>query len=226
MRRAPGNHVRGRFAADHRKWRLQRIHVADALAAIEQLDVEIRYAGRAHFAFLDQPHHFVPRVFNRHAGRVRPVKLIKVDPLDAEALQRAFDLAPNRIGANRARHRSERFSRVRNNAALRKNHRPLRRRNFAQRAPDHFLGMPDAVHRRSVNPVHAVIDGAPDGGDGLGVILLSPRKNPASAARRPSAEADGGNFDAAGTQRPFIQFRSVRHSCPLCRAARPTRAAF
>jgi len=73
-------------------------------------------------------------------------------------------------------------------SAFCKNHRPLRRGNLAQRAANHFLRMPDPVHRRRIDPIHAVIDRAPYRRDGNRIVLRAPRINPPRAARRPCAK--------------------------------------
>src|SRR5882724_7021875 len=71
--RAPGNFPLRRRAIDQRERRLQRIHVPERLATLEQSRVEVRYACRADLAFLDELHHGGPGVLDGRT-RVRPVE--------------------------------------------------------------------------------------------------------------------------------------------------------
>ena len=84
MRRAPWDQLPGRITVDEREGRLQRIHVPDRLTPVEQRHVEVRDADGANLSFLDQPHDRVPRVFDRRARLVRPMKLVEIDALDVE----------------------------------------------------------------------------------------------------------------------------------------------
>src|SRR5260370_35982355 len=81
MARTPGNVLLGRSALDQRKRRLQRVHMPDRLAPLEQSCVEVRYACRADLSLLDQLHHFGPGILDART-RVRAGELIQIEALD------------------------------------------------------------------------------------------------------------------------------------------------
>src|SRR2546429_528086 len=95
----PPNLVSRGLAPDQGEGRLQRIHVADRFAPLEQRDVEVRDARGPHFAFLDESHHRVPGVLHGRPRLVGPVKLIEVDALDAEPPERRLALLSDGIWA-------------------------------------------------------------------------------------------------------------------------------
>ena len=82
---------------------------------------------------------------------------------------------------------------VPDHAALGEDVRPLRRGNALERAPDDLFRVAQPVHRRGVDPVDPPLDGVPDRGDRLLVVLRAPAEGPAAAADGPRAEADGGD---------------------------------
>src|SRR3984893_18264102 len=96
MARTPGYLLVRGHTIDRRKRRLQRVHVPDRLATLEQNRVEIRYACRADLSFFDELHHRGPGILD---GRtcVRPVELIQIDALDAEPAEGGFALTANRV---------------------------------------------------------------------------------------------------------------------------------
>ena len=62
-------------------------------------------------------------------------------------------------------------------------------RHVCQRSPDHFLGVPEAVHGGRINPVQTDVDRVPYRRDRIGIVLMPPAEPPV-AADSPSAEAD------------------------------------
>ena len=72
----------------HRELLLERIHVADRLASLDQRPVEVRDADGAHRAGVLELGHGAPGVLDRHARLVGPVQLVQVDHVDAEASER------------------------------------------------------------------------------------------------------------------------------------------
>jgi hypothetical protein len=53
--------------------------------------------------------------------------------------------------------------------------------------------MPEPVHRRRINPIHATFQGAVNRRNGLVVVLVAPTELPV-ATRRPGAKAYGRDF--------------------------------
>src|SRR5437867_10737691 len=96
MRGAPGNDVRGGLAMNQRERRLKRIDMANTLSPLEQPHVEVRDPAGTHLPLPDQARHLTPRLFHRRAERVRPVKLVQVDALDAEPAKRSLDFFTDR----------------------------------------------------------------------------------------------------------------------------------
>src|SRR4030095_8581413 len=85
---APRELCGGDFALNHRERRLKGIDMPERLAAFQKLEVEVRHADRAELAFLDQPRHRLPGVFDWNASFVGPVELEQIDSLDAQTTQR------------------------------------------------------------------------------------------------------------------------------------------
>src|ERR1700736_2581699 len=152
MARTPGNLLLRRRTIDQRKRRLQRIHVPDRLATVEQYRVEVRYAYRADLSFLDELRNCGPGFLDGRT-RVRPVELIQIDALAPEPAERRFAFAANRLGAEVAPRRLHAIALVPDEAALRENERALGARQLAKQLSHDFLGMPEPVDRRGIDPV-------------------------------------------------------------------------
>jgi len=60
-------------AVDQGERRLQRVDVADLLAALEQVHVEVGDGAGLTLPWLDQAAHLLPGVLDLHAGAVWPV---------------------------------------------------------------------------------------------------------------------------------------------------------
>src|SRR5690348_1419532 len=65
--------------------------------------------------------------------------------------------------------------------------------------------MTEPVNRGSIDPIDAEISAVADGGDRGIVVLPTPAEKPAASANGPCPQTDGGDFDPARTQRPFLQ---------------------
>ena len=74
--------------------------------------------------------------------------------------------------------------------ALGEDVRPIRA--ALQGARDHFLGMPEAVHRGGVDPIDAAIEGLVDGGDRLVVVLRTPGECPSASRPSPTRRRRSG----------------------------------
>ena len=153
-----------RRAADQRERGLQRVHVPDGLAALEQRHVEVGDAGRAHLPLLHQPLHLGPGVLHRRAGLVGPVELVEVDPLDAEPAKRRLALPADGLGSKHLaratpcdRPRPRPWPHLVNTNGRSPAGTPV------QRAADDLLGVTEAVHRGGVDPVDAARDRVADG---------------------------------------------------------------
>src|SRR5262245_48505531 len=73
--------------------------------------------------------------------------------------------------------------------------------------------MAQPVNRGGVDPVHAALDGMPHRCDGSRVVLRSPTKGPAAAARRPRAESHRRQCQAARSKRSRRKCHDV-HDIP------------
>src|SRR5215208_7498284 len=71
----------------------------DRLTPLEKLNTEVRHADGSNLPLVHQSHHSCPGVFHRRACLVRPVDLVQVDSLDAEAAERGLTLGTNRLGS-------------------------------------------------------------------------------------------------------------------------------
>src|SRR5207245_6601125 len=76
----------------------------------------------------------------------------------------------------------------------------------------HLLRVAEAVHGGGVDPVDAALDGMPDGGHRLGVVLAAPAEGPSGPADGPGAEAHAADLHARRSQRchgPYDRARDV-----------------
>ena len=165
MRGAPGNDVRGGLAMNQRERRLKRIDMANTLSPLEQPHVEVRDPAGTHLPLPDQARHLTPRLFHRRAERVRPVKLVQVDALDAEPAKRSLDFFTDRSRPKVALRLFEGPRWIRDHPAFRKDIGTLRGRELVQRMSDDLLGMAEAIDGCGVDPVDATGDRVLDGRD-------------------------------------------------------------
>src|ERR1700687_5442123 len=110
------------------------------------------------------------------------MKLIEIDAFDTQTAKRRFAFEPYRI---RLKHTTWFFHTIvviPNEHAFREHIWPLGRRQIMQQAPDNFFGMAQPVNRRCIDPVDAEVESMMHGGQGVGIILRSPSKGPASAS--------------------------------------------
>ena len=190
MRGAP-RELRGRhLPADGGERRLQRVHVPEPLRCFELRDGVIGEPDGAHLSFLFQLQKGAPVVLERRTVFGGPVHLVQVDALDVEPAERRLDFAPPAQGIAYAARRGRAGGVVPHEAGFGEDVRPVVGRDVAQRAGDDLLGVAEPVHRRRVDPVDAPLDGLPDGGDRVRIVLVTPGEGPATAADRPRAEAD------------------------------------
>ena len=181
--------------------------MANRLAALELVDVEVRHPDPAHLALVDQLGHRRPRLLQRRrAVGVRPVDLVQVDPLDAQATQAGLALGADRLRAQVA---------IRGAvgpglpAALGAHEHVLARRTPSQRLPDDLLGVPEAVDRGRVDPVEPFVERPPDRGDRLGVVDGSPAEPP-RPADRPGAETEARERGTRAAQRGGRDHRAAQ----------------
>ena len=165
MAGAPGNIAFRHRAIDQRKRRLQRIHVADRLAALHQIHVEIRNAPSANFSLAHQLRHRAPGILNAHAAVVGPVELVKVDTFDAEPAEGSFALFADGFRLEHALRLAHAIFGIPYKPAFCEDQRTLGRRKLAQQFADKLLGMAQAVNRRSVDPVDAELERMAHGGE-------------------------------------------------------------
>src|SRR5665213_2740151 len=94
---APLDEPGGGVARDERERRLQGLHVADGLASLEQLLVEVADARGAALALGNQAQKLAPGLLDRRPGFfVRPVELKQIDGIHPEPAQRRFAVLPDR----------------------------------------------------------------------------------------------------------------------------------
>ncbi len=172
---------------EHRELLLERIHVTDRLASLDERPVEVRDADGTHRAGVLELGHGTPGVLDRHARRVGPVQLVQVDHVDAQASERALasraDLLRTEARALGCRGELRRHE----DLVPSPRHRP----------PDDPLGDPLAVDLGGVDPVHARVEpGAHRGDHGLLRLVRAPHV----AAGLPRPEADHGHVRSVRSQ--------------------------
>src|SRR5215207_9275250 len=185
--RRPGDQLgRGR-PVEQAVGRLQGVDVADPLTALQQPHVEVADPGPADLALGDQLGHGPPGLLDRRArGGVRPVELVEVDVVGAEALEALLQLEPDRLRPQVVGGLVV-LAAVPGPAALGEHQLPAGA--LAQHLPDDLLGVPEPVHGGRVDPGHAGVEGLVEGGDRLVVVLRAPAEPP-RPADRPGAHAD------------------------------------
>src|SRR5467141_4491205 len=174
--------------------------MADRFTPFEQGDVEVRDAGGANFSFAHQLDHLGPGVLDWCTGVIRPVKLIEVDAFYSQPAKRSFAFAPYGVRLEHTTRFFHRIVAIPNEAAFREHIRPFGRWQITQQAPDNFFRMAQPIDRRRIDPVDAVVESLTHGGQGVGIILRSPSKGPASASDRPRAKSNRCDMEPARTQ--------------------------
>lgn len=124
--------------------------------------------------------------------------LVKIDDVHTQAAQASLHLGANHFGLEIWEELPLVVPRA---ATLGRDQRAGS--HLSQSAPDHLLGMAQAVSGRGVDPFDAQIECSVNGGDGLAIILRAPREGPAAATYRPRPKADGRQ----------LQFRPTQASC-------------
>ena len=174
---------------EHRVGRLQAGDRRDRPRALEVLDGEVRHANPPHLAGGFEPGEGLPRLLDvrRRPPRrhLRPVDLVEVDRLHAQAPQARVDLAQDRRARDVV---ADLPVAAPHEAALGEHVRPFGA--AGERLRHHLLGAAEAVDGGRVNPVDAEVEGAVDGRDRVAVVLRPPAELPAAAPERPGAEAD------------------------------------
>src|SRR5580692_3879685 len=79
--------------------------------------------------------------------------------------------------------------------------------------------MADAVDGGGVYPVHTKFEGAMDGGDGVRIVLMSPREIPAAAANGPGTVANRGNLQIGTSELARFHIYSSRVRAERCFAS-------
>src|SRR2546425_1635891 len=151
----PRNLVSRGLAPDEGEGRLQRIHVAEHLAPLEQRDVEVRDARGPHVAFLDESHHRMPGVLHGRPRLVGPVELIEVDALDAEPPERRLALLSDGIRTQHPPRFLHTVALVPHQPALGEHEWAVARWQLPQETTDQLFGMTEAVHRGGIDAVDA-----------------------------------------------------------------------
>ena len=191
-------------AVDQRVRRLQGLHRRDGLRSPKLSGVEVRHADVAHHPALLQLGERRPALLDLLIGD-RPVDLVEVDGLDAEALAAALHLAQQRVAPE-----APCLGPPRSLGQPALGEDVGARFDAGQGAPDDPFRVPEAILRRGVDPVHPESQGAVDRRDRVLVILRSPPPLVATASDRPGAEADAGDLETGGAQLSCPQRRG-RH---------------
>src|SRR5215218_9112652 len=184
------------LAVDERVGWLQRLDRRDLLDAPELSDAEVGDADVANESLLLEFGEGTPPLFDLLVGD-RPVDLVEVDRLEAEALQAAFELAPERVAPQALQRRPVWALGL---AGFREHVRTLRRIELAQGASDDFLRMAEAILRCRVDPVDAELDRVMDRRDRVLVFLGTPAPVIAAAPDRPGAEADASDLETGRSE--------------------------
>ena len=153
MRRGPRNHVAQRPPLNHRQLGLHGVDMANRLAALQLIDVEVRHADPPDLSLIDQLGHRRPRLLQRRAaigdrasgsGRGRAAR--RPGAAGSRRIRRG-----STVGAGR----HTEAVRPRLAAALRAHEHRVGGRITLQRPPDDLLSMSKAVDRGRVDPVDA-----------------------------------------------------------------------
>jgi hypothetical protein len=192
---------------DERVRGLQRLHRGDGLRAAQLGDVEVRDADVLHESFGLELGERRPALLEVLVGN-RPVNLVEVDRVDAQARQARLDLTADRVA----------LEAVHDPAAAAVEQRRLGEdvrslRHSLKRAADDLLGMSEPVRGRGVDPVHAQLERPVDRGERLLVVLRAPGELPATAADGPRAEADAGDVQAGGAELRGLECRLLHVQC-------------
>ena len=184
--------------------------MADRLAEVELLDVEVRDPDPPRLALVDELDHRRPRVLERRSGRpVGPVHLVEVDALDAEAGKATLTLLADRLGTEVVADRAVRAA-FPPPSTLREDEHLLADAIRTKGAPDDLLRVSQPVDGGGVDPVHAELDRTPDRGDRVFVVDLAPAEAP-RPADRPGTEADDAQLrpEAAEAASPHERVRPL-----------------
>jgi hypothetical protein len=133
------------------------------------------------------------------------VKLVQVDPLEAQASKAVFALPADRLGSEIVLDHALAAA-LPAPAALGEDEDLLADAVRLECAADHLFGVAEPVHRRRVDPVHAFLDRVPDGGDRLVVVDLAPPEPP-RPSDRPGAESDGRQPGAIRAEGSRLHYR-------------------
>src|SRR5215472_970050 len=178
--------------------RLERSNGSDRLRTFHLSGAEIGNTDVAHLAFPLQARHLGPAFFDVFVG-LGPVNLVEVDGVDFQAPQTDFTLTADGCS----------FQRTADPSILVPDTLTLgedvgARTAQVKRAGHHFLGMPQAVNGRGIDPVDAEIECRLDGGDRIAVVLRTPGPLPTASSHRPCANPDGGNPQVALSELPGL----------------------
>src|SRR5882757_3676779 len=149
---------------------------------------------------------------DRHQ-RVGPVNLVDVDVIGSQPAQRILDLVQDARAAGIAEHASM----LPFKAGLGGNEDAGAPAPFGDRLSDNFLGAAEAVDRRRIDDIDAVLQCRPDGRNGLGFVGSTPHPS----ANGPGAERDGRHFEggAVNIGELHLHFEAIR--LPSDHVARP-----
>src|SRR5439155_22879223 len=158
---------------------LQRVDVADVLAPLQQIDVEVRDADPSNETVVDELPHRLPRLFDRGV-RVRPMKLVQVDHFAAQPLQALLRSGAyvGRVEAGPIRRRRE----------LRE-HQHVR--VVAHRLSNELFGAAPPVHLSGVDPRHPRVE---PGLHRFDDVLVFRARAPELTTRFPRAETHDGDY--------------------------------
>src|SRR3954453_22668044 len=96
MRSAPWNLGLERLSPDQRERWLQRVHVPDRLAAVQEVDAEVGNSDRSHLPLFHQLDHCCPGLLDGGASLVRPVNLVEINLFHGQSAQRGLALGSDR----------------------------------------------------------------------------------------------------------------------------------
>ena len=189
----PGNLARRDLATNQREWRLQRIHVTDLVAPLEQLHREVGNAAPSHLTLIDEAGDLAPRVIDRSSRFIGPVELVEVDALHAESPERCLTLASDRLGREYPSCRSREIALIPHDPALGEDVRSISLGPLAKESPDDFFRVTKPVRGRGVYPVEPQLRCMTQRTERCLVILRPPVHEATRTADGPGSRADAAD---------------------------------
>src|SRR5882672_3874080 len=153
----------------------------------------------ADLSLLEQCEHGFRGFFDRNQ-RIGPVHLIDVDVIGSKPAERILNLLQDAGAAGVARY----FPAIPLESRLGRNQHLRAQPAFGDRLADDLFGAAKSVDRSSVDNIDAMLECAPDGGDGFGFVGAAPHP----PADRPRTDGDRRYLERSAGNMGELHFRT------------------